>query len=53
MKFKLSKIPPLSGTTEQKLQQIRDNQNKTIDELTRALEAVQRELERLRVGKEK
>ena len=48
MNFKLSKMPPLSGTTEQKLRQIRDCQNKTVDELTRALEAQQREMERLR-----
>lgn len=51
MKFKLSKVPPLSGTTEQKLQRLRDNQNKTIDELTRALEVMQREIDRLRKEK--
>lgn len=51
MKFKLSKVPPLSGTTEQKLQHLRDNQNKTIDELTRALEVMQREIDRLRKEK--
>ena len=51
MKFKLSKVPPLSGTTEQTLQRLRDNQNKTIDELTRALEVMQREIDRLRKEK--
>lgn len=48
MKEKLSKMPPLGGSTEHRYNEIRGCFNRLIDELTRALEAQERELEHLR-----
>ncbi len=48
MRGKLSKMPPLSGDAQQKCEQLRNYYNKLIDDLTRVLEAQEKELERLR-----
>lgn len=48
MKNKLSKVPPLSGTVEQQLSQLRLHQNKLVEELTRALDAKDAEIDRLK-----
>ena len=48
MKNKLSKIPPLNGTEAQKIDQIRNYYNRLIDELVRAMEEMEREIERMR-----
>lgn len=48
MKNKLSKMPPLKGTPEEKIEQIRNNYNRTIDEMARAMEDLEREIARLR-----
>lgn len=48
MKYKLSKMPPLSGTTEQKLETIRTSFNRLVDELTRVVEQQEKDIERLR-----
>ena len=41
-------MPPLGGSTEHRCDEIRGCFNRLIDELTRALEAQERELEHLR-----
>lgn len=46
MKYKVTKIPPLSGTADQKLEQLRNHLNKTLDEVSRAMEELEREIER-------
>lgn len=48
MKTKLSKLPALKGTTQQQVEQLRNHYNRLIDELTRALDARDAEIERLR-----
>ena len=48
MKNKLSKIPPLKGTLQEQINQLRNHQNRLVDELQRALDAKDAEIERLR-----
>lgn len=48
MKTKLSKMPPLRGTPEEKTEQIRNYTNRLVEELIRAMEEQEREIERLR-----
>lgn len=48
MKHKLSKIPVLRGSTQQQVDQLKNYMNTLVDELTRALDAKDAEIERLR-----
>lgn len=48
MKNKLSKVPPLRGTIQDQINQLRNHQNRIVDELIRALDAKDAEIERLR-----
>lgn len=44
----ISKCPPLKGTTEQKLEQLRNHQNRVADEMTKIISSLERELERIK-----
>ncbi|MBQ7910824.1 MAG: hypothetical protein IJ363_08580 [Clostridia bacterium] len=48
MKHEISKCPPLKGTVEQKLEQLRTHQNRVVDELAKTVSALERELERIK-----
>lgn len=48
MKNKLSKVPVLRGSTQQQVDQLKNHMNTLVDELTRALDAKDAEIERLK-----
>ena len=47
MQHEINKCPPLKGTVEQKLEQLRTHQNRVVDELTKTVSTLERELERI------
>jgi hypothetical protein len=48
MKYKLSKVPPLQGNVEQKIETMRNYYNRLCDELIRVVEQQEKEIENLR-----
>lgn len=48
MQHEINKCPPLNGTVEQKLEQLRTHQNRVVDELTKTIRELERELERIK-----
>lgn len=48
MRYQIKKCPPLKGTADQKLEQLRAHQNQVVDELTRIIGELERELERIK-----
>ena len=48
MKHKLTKIPPLEGSLDKRCEALRTHSNRLVEELTRALEAQDKELKQLR-----
>lgn len=48
MKHEINKCPPLKGSVEQKLEQLRDHQNRVVDELTKTISLLERDLERIK-----
>lgn len=48
MQHEINKCPPLKGTVEQKLEQLRTHQNRVVEELTKTVSALERELERIK-----
>lgn len=48
MQHEINKCPPLKGTVEQKLEQLRTHQNKVVDEMTKTIRELERELERIK-----
>lgn len=50
MQREIDKCPPLKGTVEQKLEQLRAHQNRLADEMTKTIRELERELERIKKG---
>ena len=48
MKNRLTKVPPLSGTIQEQLNQLKNHQNKLVEELTRVLEEKDAEIDRMK-----
>lgn len=48
MQHEINKCPPLKGTVEQKLEQLRTHQNRVVDELTKTVSELERKLERMK-----
>ena len=46
MKYKINKIPPLKGTQQEQMEEMRVRMNVMADEITRAMEALEREIEK-------
>ena len=48
MKHKLSKIPPLEGSADRRCEALRAHSNRLVEELIKAFEAQDKELQQLR-----
>lgn len=48
MADKIDKIPPLVGNVAQRTEQLRNQMNRVVEEMNRALDAKDREIKRLR-----
>ena len=48
MKNRLTKVPPLSGTVQDQINQLKNHQNKLVEELTRVLEEKDAEIDRMK-----
>lgn len=48
MADRIDKIPPLVGNAAQRTEQLRNQMNRVVDEINRALDAKDREIKRLR-----
>lgn len=48
MADRIDKIPPLVGNAVQRTEQLRNQMNRVVDEINRALDAKDREIKRLR-----
>lgn len=48
MKNRLTKVPPLSGTLQDQINQLKNHQNKLVEELTRVLEEKDAEIDRMK-----
>lgn len=46
MKFKIPKCPPLAGSPAAQVEQMRDYYNRAIDELVRAIEDLEKRLDK-------
>lgn len=44
----ISKCPPLKGTMDQKIEQLRTHQNRMADEMTKIISSLEREMERIK-----
>ena len=48
MADRIDKIPPLVGNVDQRTEQLRNQMNRVVEEMNRALDAKDREIKRLR-----